>query len=211
MALLSGPEVARGGDGFDALYETHRAKVFRVILRMVRNPSDAEDLTQETFLKVKGNLPHLTRPDSVSSWVYRIASNTALDHLRATFGRGGPGAAQRSLENTSSVSPDSPFASPTAALDTAVSVGCVREYAHRLPERYGVVLVLHDLEGLPLKRVAEVMGSSVGATKVRLHRARRRFAEICAAECEQFYNEEGILCCQPRSVVPLMSLGRRLA
>ncbi len=61
------------------------------------------------------------------------------------------------------------------------------------------MLVLHDLEGLPLKLVAEVMGSTLGATKVRLHRARKRFAEICREECEQFYNEDGVLSCQLKS------------
>ena len=55
------------------------------------------------------------------------------------------------------------------------------------------------------EQVAEVMGSSVGATKVRLHRARKRFAEICRTECEQFYNEEGILSCQPRSTIAIIS------
>ena len=84
-------------------------------------------------------------------------------------------------------------------LDSTESANAVRDNADQLPAQYRVALVLHDLEGLPLEQVAEVMGSSLGATKVRLHRARKRFAEICRAECEQFYNEDGVLSCQLKS------------
>ena len=174
---------------FDSLYGDYRGKVYRVILRMVRNPSDAEDLTQETFLKVNRNLPHVKRPESVPSWLYRIATNTALDHLRQASSHDGKGIIQLSLEDVEPTPTDTP--SPPASLDSTESVSCVHEYADRMPEQYRVALVLHDLEGLPLAQVAEVMGSSVGATKVRLHRARKRFAEICVAECEQFLDKVG--------------------
>ncbi len=192
-------------DNFDSLYESYRGKVYRVILRLVQNPSDAEDLTQETFLKVQRNLPHLRRPDSVPSWLYRIATNTALDFLRQRANRRNNHAVQVPIENAEAAPSDT--LSPATALDTTESVSCVREHADQLPEQYRVVLVLHDLEGLPLEQVAEVMGSSMGATKVRLHRARKRFAEICGAECEQFYNEKGILSCQPRSMITVISAG----
>ncbi len=190
-------------DTFDSLYEGYRGKVYRVILRLVRNPSDAEDLTQETFLKVVRNLPHVKRPESVPSWLYRIATNTALDFLRRPAMRHGEGAVQLPMEKADAIPSDAP--SPATSLDSAESVSCVRQYADQLPEQYRVVLVLHEMESLSLEQVAEVMGSSLGATKVRLHRARKRFAEICSAECEQFYNEQGALSCQPRSTIPLIS------
>ncbi len=72
---------------FDSLYESYRGKVYRVILRLVQNPSDAEDLTQETFLKVQSSLPHVKRTESVTSWLYRIATNTALDFPLGSAGR----------------------------------------------------------------------------------------------------------------------------
>ncbi len=187
---------------FDSLHESYRARVYRVILRLVQNPSDAEDLTQETFLKVQSSLPHVKRPESVPSWLYRIATNTALDFLRKSASRRPKGTVPLPMENAEAVPSDT--RSPSGALDTTESVGCVRDYAEQLPEQYKVVLVLHDLEGVDLEQVAEVMGSSVGATKVRLHRARKRFAEMCRVECEQFYNEEGILSCQPRSTIAVI-------
>lgn len=190
-------------EDFDKLYEDYRGKVYRVILRLVRNPLDAEDLTQETFLKVESNLPHVKRPESVPTWLYRVATNTALDYLRRAASHGKKGITQLSLEDGQATPTDTP--SPATSLDRTESESCIRQYADQLPEQYQVVLVLHYLESLPLAQVAEVMGSTVGATKVRLHRARKRFAEICGAECEQFYNEEGVLSCQPRSMLPLLS------
>ncbi len=188
---------------FESLYESYHGRVYRVILRLVQNPSDAEDLTQETFLKVQRNLPHVKRPESVPSWLYRIATNTALDFLRKSASRRPKGTVQLPMENAEAVPSDT--RSPSTALDITVSASCVRGNADQLPEQYRLVLVLHDLEGVELEQVAEVMGSSVGATKVRLHRARKRFAEICRAECEQFYNEEGTLSCQPRSTIAVVS------
>ncbi len=188
---------------FDSVYESYHGRVYRVILRLVQNPSDAEDLTQETFLKVQSNLLHVKRPESVPSWLYRIATNTALDFLRKSASRRPKDTVQLPMEKAEAVPSD--VRSPSAALDATVSVSCVRGNADQLPEQYRLVLVLHDLEGVDLEQVAEVMGSSIGATKVRLHRARKRFAEICRAECEQFYNEEGTLFCQPRSTIAVIS------
>ena len=194
-------EMGNPQENFDSLYEDYHGKVHRVILRLVRNPLDAEDLTQETFLKVEKNLPHVKRPESVPSWLYRIATNTTLDYLRQSRSYGKKDLTQLGLEH-SKHPPADDTPSPAAFLDAAESERCVHQYADRLPEQYRIVLVLHYLEGLPLVHVAEVMGSTVGATKVRLHRARKRFAEICGTECEQFYNEKGVLSCQPKSTIP---------
>lgn len=204
MVGLRETTVTRSADTFDSLYERYYGRVFRVILRLVQNSSDAEDLTQETFLKAQRNLPYLKRPELVTSWLYRIATNTSLDFLRRSTSRRNKGFVLLPMEDAETAPSKSP--SPATALDTTESASCVHEYADRLPEQYRVVLVLHDLESLPLKQVAEVMGSSLGATKIRLHRARKRFAEICSIECEQFYNEEGTLSCQPKSVFVTASI-----
>lgn len=199
--MIDLPELAvkPAADDFDSLHEDYREKVYRVILRMVQNPMDAEDLTQETFLKVVSNLPDIKHPEKVGSWLYRIATNTALDYMRRR--------ARRSEENTTQVGlEEDPIATdtpaPPAYLDSSESANCFHHYADRLPEHYYVVLVLHYLEGFPLAQVAEVMGSTVGATKVRLHRARKRYAEMCVEECEQFFNEEGVFVCHPKSTKP---------
>jgi RNA polymerase sigma-70 factor (ECF subfamily) len=187
-------------DDFDSLHEDYREKVYRVILRMVRNPMDAEDLTQETFLKAARNLPEIKHPEKTGSWLYRIATNAALDYLRRRARRSEENTIQVGLEDRETIPIDAP--APASFLDSIESANCFHLYADRLPEQYHVVLVLHYLEGLPLAQVAEVMGSTVGATKVRLHRARKRYAEMCVEECEQFFNEEGVFLCQPKSKIP---------
>ncbi len=181
-------------DTFEALYEGYRAKVYRVVLRLGKNPSDAEDLTQETFLKVQKSLSRVRRPGSVTTWLYRIATNTALDFLRQSSRRNSEGTAQLPIDTAEAVPSDIP--TPSGELDNTESATAIRDNADQLPEQYRLVLVLHDLEGLPIDQVAEILGSTVGATKVRLHRARKRFAQICRDECEQFYNDDGILSCQ---------------
>jgi len=142
-------------------------------------------------------------PEGVATWLYRIATNTALDYLRRASSRDEKGVTELNLEDSRAISTGA--SSLAASLDRKESDHCTRLYIDRLPEQYRVVLVLHYLEGLPLAQVAEVMGSTVGATKVRLHRARTRYAEICVSECEQFYNEEGVFACQPKSTVSLVS------
>ncbi len=103
-------------DTFDALYEGYRAKVYRVVLRLVKNPSDAEDLTQETFLKVQKSLSHVRRPGSVSTWLYRIATNTALDFLRRPSSRRTRGSLQLPIDTAEAVPSDTP--SPSVELDS---------------------------------------------------------------------------------------------
>ena len=196
MVGLQETATSHPADTFDTLYEDYHGRVFRVILRLVQNPSDAEDLTQETFLKAQRNLPNLIDPERLSSWLYRIATNTSLDFLRKMARPRNNGLVLLPIEDAEAA--PSKIATPSMELETNETANCVHEYTNRLPDQYRVVLVLHDLENLPLKQVAEVMGSSLGATKVRLHRARKRFEEICRIECEQFYNEDGIFCCLPK-------------
>ncbi len=185
---------------FEDLHETYRDRVYRVILRIVGDASDADDLTQETFLKVERSAAHVRHPEKVASWLYRVATNVALDHLRRSRRKDSSDALDPGSEHGGTLL-DVETPSPASSLDTAESVSCVREYADRLPDQYRVIVILHDLEGLPMQQVADAMGSSVGATRVRLHRARKRFAEICQVECEQFYNEDGVLSCQPKSLI----------
>ncbi len=115
-------------DPFDNLYEGYRGKIYRVILRLVQNRSDAEDLTHETFVKVQKNLPHVRRPDSVPSWLYRIATNTALDFLRQSASRKNSYVVHVPMEDAPAATP-----SPALALDSAESASAVRDNADQLP------------------------------------------------------------------------------
>lgn len=183
-----------------ALFEQYEKKVYRVILRLVEDPEEAEDLTQETFVKVYRKLPTLKDETKVASWLYRIATTVALDRMRQPAYQQARDYRRVDLAKAEGmlVSKDV----PSLSLDRNETTNCVRQYVDHLPEQYRVTLVLHDLEGLPIEQVAEISGSSVAATKVRLHRARKRMAALCGQECEQFHNEEGVLSCQPRNSPP---------
>ncbi len=198
MVNLPASATAPAAPELEKLHNTYRDRVYRVILRVVGDASDAEDLTQETFLKVERSASHVRDPDRVAAWLYRVATNVALDHLRRSRRKDSTDATDPGSEHRGTLL-DVEIPSPASSLDAAESMDCVREYADRLPDQYRVVLILHDLEGLSMQQVADIMGSSMGATRVRLHRARKRFAEICEVECEQFYSEDGVLNCQPKS------------
>ncbi len=184
---------------FSQLFANYHDRVYRIILRLTGNPADAEELTQDTFIKVDRHLGSLEQEEKVSSWVYRIATNAALDHVRQRSFKQG-----RKQLNLEEAETDLPDVGGNAALelDRNETNKCVRQYAEQLPEQYRAVLVLHELEGLSLQEVAEATDSSLAATKVRLHRARQKFATLCEAECEHFYNEENNLCCEPKGGEP---------
>lgn len=177
------------------LFEEYHERVYRIILRLIGNPADAEELTQETFIKVYRHLSSLKQPEKASSWVYRIATNAALDHVRQRSFKESRN--QLRLDDARVDLPDQGTSAPVE-IERNETANCVRRFAEHLPDQYRAVLVLHELEGLSLKEVAEATESSLAATKVRLHRARKKFAALCSAECERFYNEENILCCEPK-------------
>ncbi len=178
------------------LFEEYHERVYRIILRLVGDPADAEELTQETFVKVYRSLSSLKQPEKASSWVYRIATNVALDRTRQ---RSYKESRRQVRLDSGGIDVPGEGSTPPVEVERDETTKCVRQFAENLPDQYRAVLVLHELEGLPLKEVAEATDSSLGATKVRLHRARKKFAALCSAECEQYRNEENILCCEPKS------------
>lgn len=184
---------------FSRLFADYHDRVFRIILRLTGDPADAEELTQDTFIKVNKHLSSLEQQEKISSWMYRIATNVALDHVRQRSFKEG-----RKQLNLEDAEIDLPAAGSNAGteLDRSETNKCVRQYAEQLPDQYRAVLVLHELEGLSLQEVAEATDSSLDATKVRLHRARKKFASLCEAECEHFYNDENNLCCEPKGKEP---------
>ncbi len=176
------------------LFEEYKSRVYRIIFRLVGDPAEAEDLTQETFIKAGRGLPNLKDPEKRAPWLYRIASNTALDHVRKRSSK--ERTDDKALGEAVAASAETPVAD---SVEQSETVKCVRAYAEGLPPLYRVVLVLHELEGLPLNEVAKATNSSLSATKVRLHRARIKFASLCGAECEHFYNDSSNLCCEPKT------------
>lgn len=169
------PGAALIGD-FDDLYQTHHRRVYRQCLRMVRNPEDAEDLTQEVFLQLFRKV-HTFRGDSnFSTWLHRLTVNTVLMSLRRVRRAGvlltsldsTPGA-----EETVSDMVNTLNALPSPATHQLTRIGLQVALA-RLSSGYKDIFLLHDVEGYRHEEIAKLLGISEGTSKSQLHKARLR-------------------------------------
>jgi len=160
---------ARAGDqvAFARLFEQYHAPILNYLHRMVGERALAEDLTQDAFVKAYNALP-ATRPDlAFKAWLYRIATNTAISHLRrrkivqwVPFLPGHERADEESIERSVGGRYD------------------VEQVLSRMPKHYAAALLLRHYQGLSLIETAEALGVSENAAKLRLFRARKAFAEI---------------------------------
>lgn len=173
-------EKALEGDGtaFEVLVRRHQEKVYRLLRRFLRDARDAEDALQETFLHVYRHLDSFRGESRFSTWIYRVASNTALSHLRRRRRR-----ASESLEAfLPRFDDEGHHARPD--VDSSLAVRAderldgqrLAEHAlsalERLPESYRAAFVLRDLEGLSTAEAADVLGVNPALLRQRLHRAR---------------------------------------
>ena len=156
---------AAGADvaAFEALYRRHHRRVHGVILRLVGHASArAEDLTQEAFVRAWQALPTFRFESAVSTWLHRMAVNTALMELRARRSRPQADDDEDALESLSM---------PDTAGRAVLGRDLERAVA-TLPPRARAVLVLHDVEGWKHEEIAAELGMAVGSSKAQLHRAR---------------------------------------
>jgi RNA polymerase sigma-70 factor (ECF subfamily) len=165
---------------------------------LVRNRADADELVQETFLRATKSYGQLRDEAAVSTWIYRIATNTCLDFFRRRSARVGapPGDAcscaplprREQREDLVEDVSEGCGLTPEALFETSEMGECVREYIDALPDAFRAALVLHDLEDFTAPEVARILGWSVEKVKINIHRARRRLREIFERECS-FYRD----------------------
>lgn len=161
------------------LVETYERPVYSVILRMVRSPTLAEDLAQETFIKAFRHLGSFDPQRKLSSWLFKIAHNTTLDHLR-----------RKDLE-TESIEPDEgeaadrsstwvdeDTASPDQRIERRDLAEAIEGAIGELPPRYREIVVLRYQEELSYQEIAEILDLPMGTVKTQIHRARGQLAEI---------------------------------
>lgn len=148
---------------FETLYRRHHRRVHGVIVRLVGQAgARAEDLTQEAFVRAWQALPNFRFESAVSTWLHRLAVNTALMELRARRSRPLADDDEDALDALST---------PDTAGHAVLGRDLERAVAS-LPPRARAVLVLHDVEGWKHEEIAEELGMAVGSSKAQLHRAR---------------------------------------
>ena len=182
-AQLAAAAAAGSQEAFRTLVLRHQDRVYRLVLRMVRDAGVAEDLTQETFLKAYRALGSYDPRWKLASWLLKIAHNATIDHLRrqrldtrplesgADEDASGPIA---QLADLSMPDPEQRARGQALARDLQTAVGA-------LEPPYRELLLLRFQEGLAYHEIAAVTGLPLGTVKVRLHRGRKRLAEALAA------------------------------
>ncbi|MBD9375975.1 MULTISPECIES: sigma-70 family RNA polymerase sigma factor [Pseudoxanthomonas] len=167
---------AVGGDmrAFEAIYRRHASRIHGVIQRLVGGQGvRADDLTQEAFVRAWQALPKFRFESAFSTWLHRLAVNTALMELRSR--RSQP------LFDEDEDRLDDLGMADSAGHQTALSLDLERAVA-TLPPRARAVLVLYDVEGWKHEEIASELGMAVGSSKAQLHRARQLLRERLGVE-----------------------------
>ncbi len=186
---------------FEAIHREYRPKILRYMTRYV-GTEDAEELTQEIFLKISKSLKQFRGEAGLSTWIYRIATNTAVDRLRSAVHR----ADRATAEARPASAPENKALGPSpAAPDRAdrelvrtEMAECIRGVIDDLPEDYGAVLALSELEGFTNREVAEILQISLSNVKIRLHRGRLRLKEALQSHCILYRDERNELACDEK-------------
>jgi RNA polymerase sigma-70 factor (ECF subfamily) len=175
----------RAGDAqaFALIVERYQGMVRGVVSRSLRDPEDTEDVTVEVFVRAYRALGGFRADSRFSTWLYRIALNTAIRHA----GRSARDRQFRAEQDTDkpdilSLLPSDPDESPEAVVWKQMSHSAVRDAVHALPDKQRTVIVLHYFEGKNCQEIAEVLGVNVGTVWSRIHYAIRRLKAALGEE-----------------------------
>jgi len=171
--------LAQQGDAraFEQIYRLHSRRVYALCLRMVGNPAEAEDLTQDAFLQLFRKIGTFRGESAFSTWLHRLSVNVVLMKLR-----------KKSLPVTSleestdpedeSNGPRREIGAPDLLLAGSIDRVHLERAIEQLPPGYRQVFVLHDVQGFEHNEIAKLMECSIGNSKSQLHKARMRLREL---------------------------------
>ena len=170
---------AQAGDhhAFAEIYARHKRRIYSLCLRMVTNPAEAEDLTQEAFLQLHRKITTFRGDSAFSTWLHRLTVNVVLMQLRRK------GLQLISLDEA--MEPGGPDEGPGrsfGAADPSLAGSIDRMTLERavaeLPAGYRLIFLLHDVEGYEHNEIATMLECSIGNSKSQLHKARLRLREM---------------------------------
>jgi RNA polymerase sigma-70 factor (ECF subfamily) len=148
-------------DAFEALVRRHQPAIYRVALRMLGSETDAQDATQETFVRAWRALPRFRHDSVLTTWLYRIVTRRCLDLI----------AARRPTDPLTDTQPN-PRLDPVHTAEQRARLQAVARAIAKLPGDQRAALILREFEGLSYDQVADALNTSVPAIKGRIHRAR---------------------------------------
>ncbi len=181
--------VARAAAGSERAYrellERYQRPVFSLVYRMVRDREQAEDLAQETFVKVFNHLQRYDPKYKFSSWIFKIASNLTIDTLRrkelvTVSLQGSRHATTADEEEATRITVESRDANPEEHLEAKELGEEIEQAIGTLRAEYRTAILLRHVEGRPYEEIAEIMGVPLGTVKTYIHRARGELRESLA-------------------------------
>jgi RNA polymerase sigma-70 factor (ECF subfamily) len=173
-----------------AIHDQYYHRVRKFILASVKNESVADDLTQETFIRIQKNLNTVRDHEKISSWIFRIAYHLCQDHFRTLKKSSTQDEIHDGLINLE----ETPI---QKKLEQEEMSRCVQNQLILLPESMRSVLIFADVMDFTHQEIADILGLTVENVKVRLHRARKKLKAILEKRCSFEVDERNVLICEP--------------
>ncbi|MDB4444136.1 sigma-70 family RNA polymerase sigma factor [bacterium] len=191
---------------FIKIHDEYYQKIIHYLTR-IAGPNDAEDIAQDVFDKISRSLEGFRGESKLSTWIYRIATNTAIDRLRSSVYKHSKG--QSAIGEAAGPEAQSVWAAPKPIATDQTLIRkemseCVIEFIDDLPPDYKAVIVLSELEGLANKDIADILEISLDNVKMRLHRARAKLRAALNDGCDFYHNEQNVFACdrKPFQILP---------
>lgn len=173
------PLIEEDQQTFHELYQKYHERVYSICFRMTRNTSESEDLTQDVFIRLFQTVGSFRGESAFTTWLYRLTVNLVLMHFRKRKRR--LDRINEKGELPSYIVPGSQDPKRMRIVDHIL----LSEVMPKLPEGYRQAIILHDIQGLQHKEIAEAKGRSVGTSKSQLHRGRAMLRKLIAGGSQQ--------------------------
>ncbi|PKN19901.1 MAG: RNA polymerase subunit sigma-24 [Deltaproteobacteria bacterium HGW-Deltaproteobacteria-6] len=189
--------MAKQEPDFKKIHDTYAPRI-RHYLEKLAGVDEADDLTQETFAKVSRSLKNFRGQSSLWTWLYKIATNTAIDRIRKNKLAGH----DLGLDVAEEMADQNVWTGEILALENHVirreMNSCIRDVVSRLPEACRTVIVLSEFEGLKNEDIAVILGLKLETVKIRLHRARLKLKEALSKQCILYRDERNEFACEQK-------------
>lgn len=179
-------------NAFEELIREHEKRAYNIALKILKDPEDAMDISQEAFIKVFKAIKNFKFESSFSTWLYRIITNTCMDFLRKkkenVYSLDNPikaenGDITRQIEDQKNTTEE--------LFEKKMTKELVHKSIEKLDDVHRVVIILRDIEGFSYQEISKILDCTMGTIKSRLNRARKNLKDIILEEMEQ--NDKSIV------------------